>query len=1086
MFIYSILTAMLKITKHPILDIPDSPTTTFSYNNVQVTGTLGFTIAAALHQAGHPVHSHSLTNRERSLECGIGKCGACEMVVDGEIKRICITRVDGVQTVAEIPRNYAPRAVPVKKDEALKVYRTGVAIIGAGPAGLAAREVLNQHGVPNLVVDNNDKIGGQFLMQTHQFFFFEKEKKFGGMRGFDIAATLAGDNREGIFLDATVWDILQGGRLALKNIRTGEIWFLDAEYLIVATGAVPFMPAFENDDLPGVFTAAVVQKMMNSEFTLLGKNILTVGAGNIGYLTSYQLMQAGARVKAIIEAQPGEGGFPVQANRVRRLGIPILTSHILIKALPNENHDGIVGAVVAECKNFKPVPGTEKVIDGIDAINICTGLVQDDQLLIKGNDIFGRRCFGAGDAIRIGEGTSAVLRGQQAAFDVLQEMGERVDYDRYLTLSKEYIDSQQHPVRVIEQPALPTPERISEKGFVLIDCLYGFACNPCAFACPHGAITKSSTSTVPEIDFARCIGCMDCVFQCPGLAIFGYNIKKDWLFLPIEYEVKEKAACWLVDNQGKKLGEGFVENILRKANKTNIARVKSLDLHGATLSTVRGFIVKENYPDPVEFKPCLHQTPEDTYVCHCDDVTMGEIMETIGERKFISVDEVKHTTRLGMGACRGKRCIKRLKTTLMGSGISIVGEPTPRGPLSNQVSMGELYPRSVHEQVITGTNGSKPQRIQVKSLVAGGGIGGSALFRYLGEAGLEPVLVNFGRGASWRNIAGGRPNFSLPELSDIANHNLEIFRGLQQLHNIDFRTINYVTFAHDDLMYRALTDSMAWSDALMVEPKDFRRMISPGLNPDMSGYLAALVTRNCWQATPGRVIDLIRRLGINKGGRVEEDCKMIDVHRANGKYRVLVQNHEKRYIEYETEIFINAMGPEGEKFARQLDLETGLFPVKHQAFITRRLPMLGIDGAPLPMLIDRRRYKGFSAVYGQQLAETGQIIGCASPAIEPMEADKNIKVNSEEFLEIASEIFTNWIPQLSAVGFQAVWAGYYVEPRMIIDPALGLFLGLRGQGFMLGQYLAKMYVDKLCGKPTPDYFDRLKLTGDGLLEKAFK
>jgi hypothetical protein len=27
-------------------------------------------------------------------------------------------------------------------------------------------------------------------MQTHQFFFFEKEKKFGGMRGFDIAKPL--------------------------------------------------------------------------------------------------------------------------------------------------------------------------------------------------------------------------------------------------------------------------------------------------------------------------------------------------------------------------------------------------------------------------------------------------------------------------------------------------------------------------------------------------------------------------------------------------------------------------------------------------------------------------------------------------------------------------------------------------------------------------------------------------------------------------------------------------------------------------------------------------------------------------------
>jgi hypothetical protein len=49
-----------------------------------------------------------------------------------------------------------------------------------------------------------------------------------------------------------------------------------------------------------------------------------------------------------------------------------------------------------------------------------------------------------------------------------------------------------------------------------------------------------------------------------------------------------------------------------------------------------------------------------------------------------------------------------------------------------------------------------------------------------------------------------------------------------------------------------------------------------------------------------------------------------------------------------------------------------------------------------------------------------------------------------------------------------------------------LFLGLRGQGFMLGQYLAKMYVDKLMDKPVPDYFGRLAFKGDGMLEKAFK
>jgi glycine/D-amino acid oxidase-like deaminating enzyme/NADPH-dependent 2,4-dienoyl-CoA reductase/sulfur reductase-like enzyme/Fe-S-cluster-containing hydrogenase component 2/bacterioferritin-associated ferredoxin len=1076
---------MSKIIAHPILEVPKVEQVEFLFEGKPIVGEKGFTIAAALHQAGYPVHSHSLDNRNRSLECGIGKCGACEMLVDGRLKRICITKVDGIKTVREMPKDFSPDIWDYYNQPAVKVFKTQVVIIGAGPAGLAAREQLNKYGIDNLVIDNNDKIGGQFLMQTHQFFFFEKELKFGGMRGFDIAQTLAGENLDGIFLNSTVWDILEGKRIAVKDISKDEIYYVDSEYLVVATGAVPFMPAFENDDLPGVYTAAVVQKMMNNEFTLLGKNVLTIGAGNIGYLTSYQLFQAGANVKAIVEAMPREGGFPVQANRVRRLGIPILLSHILLKAIPNEDHTGIIGAVVAECENFNPIPGTEKIITGIDAINICTGLVPDDQLLIKGKEIFGRNVFGAGDAIRIGEGTSAVVRGKQVAFEILEDMQERYDYDEYLVTSKEYIDSQQHPVKIIEEPFLPSKERMIEKPFVLIDCLYGFACNPCEFACPHGAITKTSTSSVPRISFEKCIGCMDCVYQCPGLAIFGYNLKKDWLFLPVEYQVQEKSEVFLVDNQGKKLGEGMVEKVLYKPNKTNIARVKAHNISGEQLMQVRGFIGKQTYPKPIDIDPFKDTIKTETYICHCDDVKLEEILEMIGDRKFISVDEVKHTTRLGMGACRGKRCIRRLKQIVRAYGKTIVGDATPRGPLSNQVLMGDVYPRELKGEVIAFSKNNH-KVLKVPSLIAGGGIGGSALFRYLAEAGQNPVMINYGRGASWRNIAGGRPNFSLPELSDIAVNNLRIFEDLQKIHNIDFHPINYVTFAHDETMYKALEASMSWSNAYMIEPKDFRNHISPNINPGLNKYISALVTRDCWQATPGKVVDLIRTIGIRNGGTVLEDCKLIDVQKVGNIYKVIVQTHEKEYIEYHTEIFINALGPEGFRFARQMGLDIVNYPVKHQAFITRRLPLMGVNGIPLPMIIDRRNYKGFTAVYGQQLAETGQIIGCASPGIEPLETDKNLKINSKDFLEIVSEVFVDWLPELSSVGFQAIWAGYYVEPRMILDPNHGLFIGLRGQGFMLGQYLAKMYVDKLMNKPVPEYFERLTLKGDGLLEKAFK
>ena len=72
----------------------------------------------------------------------------------------------------------------------------------------------------------------------------------------------------------------------------------------------------------------------------------------------------------------------------------------------------------------------------------------------------------------------------------------------------------------------------------------------------------------------------------------------------------------------------------------------------------------------------------------------------------------------------------------------------------------------------------KVRKEEVQVLVAGGGMAGSALFRYFAEAGMKPVLVNSVRGSSWRCIGGGRPAFSNPDISDIANHNQEIFREI--------------------------------------------------------------------------------------------------------------------------------------------------------------------------------------------------------------------------------------------------------------------------------------------------------------------
>ena len=48
---------MSKIKKHPVLEVPVRDRVIFKYNGQEVEGEKGYTIAAALHRAGFPVHS---------------------------------------------------------------------------------------------------------------------------------------------------------------------------------------------------------------------------------------------------------------------------------------------------------------------------------------------------------------------------------------------------------------------------------------------------------------------------------------------------------------------------------------------------------------------------------------------------------------------------------------------------------------------------------------------------------------------------------------------------------------------------------------------------------------------------------------------------------------------------------------------------------------------------------------------------------------------------------------------------------------------------------------------------------------------
>ncbi len=184
-----------------------------------------------------------------------------------------------------------------------------------------------------------------------------------------------------------------------------------------------------------------------------GHKVLMIGAGNIGLIVSYQLVQAGVEVSAIIEAQPTIGGYLVHASKVRRLGIPILTGHTVLRALGT---DCVEGAEIAEVDNkWQPVPGTNRIIEA-DVICLAVGLAPLIELLgqakceMKYCGVLGGNVplrdefletsvegiFVAGDAAGVEEATSAILEGQLAGCAAARKLGLDVPADTIPSIRK--------------------------------------------------------------------------------------------------------------------------------------------------------------------------------------------------------------------------------------------------------------------------------------------------------------------------------------------------------------------------------------------------------------------------------------------------------------------------------------------------------------------------------------------------------------------------------------------------------------------------------------------------------------------------
>ena len=702
----------MRIKTHPVIKFTEKKKIKFLFNGKELLGVQGEPIISALRANGVLKTRHSPKHHKPlGPFCMQGRCGNCMMTVNGDPNTMtCVTileegmdvRYQGTDLDTEVfkrlPRkSLAPELEKMIVNQEHPIY--DIAVIGAGPAGMEAALMAWEAGVKSVVLlDDKRYIGGQLALQTHAF--FGNEELGASKRGFKIADEL-GDkiSKTGIKvrLNSTVVGMYPQNMLAFKD--DDKLNFLTARKIIVCTGAMEKNLVFEGNYLPGIIGAGGAQTFMNLYGVKPGEKVLMVGGGNIGVIVAYQLLQAGCNVVAVIEAQKKFGAYQVHVDKVAALGVPMLSSHTIIKALPDKTGEKVGSALIAKLdEHWNIVKGSEQSIE-CDTICMAVGLNPLNELLWQAGCDFKYipelgevPCFDkfyassnpdiyvAGDCAVIGEASIARLEGKLAGLKASLDLGyphpkfreesqkafylldniQSGSFGARLGMGKKKLIGEGLSVDFSSKPynqKLKAQDFKDKESKAVIECPQDIPCNPCEKSCPTGAIVVGNEiNQQPNYDPDKCIGCGKCLIACPGRAIlliqYNYKEKTSKVTFPFEFcpEPKIGDEFDVLDKDGKTLCKGIVvgTKFFGIENKCPLLEVEVPKSSAFSARSVR--------IEPVLDKCKANKAEKDSaYVCRCEEITEETIIDLI-KKGYTSVNEIKRITRLGMGPCRGNQC----------------------------------------------------------------------------------------------------------------------------------------------------------------------------------------------------------------------------------------------------------------------------------------------------------------------------------------------------------------------------------------------------------------------------------------------
>ena len=177
-----------------------------------------------------------------------------------------------------------------------------LAIIGAGPAGMAAAVLADELGLETVLIDEQGSPGGQMYRAIERA---EPGTPLGSdyLAGGPLVAALRA-SRVDYRPSTTLWHVDPEGALFLETAGRSET--VTARRVLLATGALERPVPIPGWTLPGVMTAGAAQILLKSSGLVPEGRVVLAGQGPLLYLVAAQLARAGAAPVALFETAPLE------------------------------------------------------------------------------------------------------------------------------------------------------------------------------------------------------------------------------------------------------------------------------------------------------------------------------------------------------------------------------------------------------------------------------------------------------------------------------------------------------------------------------------------------------------------------------------------------------------------------------------------------------------------------------------------------------------------------------------------------------------------------------------------------------------